>query len=234
MAGWIKLYRQLANNPLWTSEPFTKGQAWVDLLILANHKDNFFYKRGNKVIVKRGQVGYSTRGLADRWKWSRGKVDRFLDDLTDELQIEPQKSNVTTIISILNYASFQDREPQAEPQAGRKRAANGPKQESKEGEEGEECKEVLFEDFWDDYHLITGLDKTDKVDTRKYWKKLDSVDKQNAHDNIESYYKSNPLYVKKARTYLSAKSFNDEFGIPRINGQSKTQTEKERQNQAFP
>ena len=37
--GWIKLHRTLQDNKLWYSEPLTKGQAWVDLILLANHKD---------------------------------------------------------------------------------------------------------------------------------------------------------------------------------------------------
>lgn len=53
MEGWIKLHRKLSDNPLWTCEPFTKGQAWVDLILLANHEYNYFYKRGIKIEVQR-------------------------------------------------------------------------------------------------------------------------------------------------------------------------------------
>ena len=65
-SGWIKLHRQIMDTPEWLSEPFTKGQAWVDLLLLANHKTGFIRKRGILVAVERGQVGFSERVLADR------------------------------------------------------------------------------------------------------------------------------------------------------------------------
>ena len=39
-SGWIKLWRKFVDDPLWTSEPFTKGQAWVDLLLLAQGTEN--------------------------------------------------------------------------------------------------------------------------------------------------------------------------------------------------
>ena len=121
--GWIQLHRKLTDNPLWTCEKFTRGQAWVDLLLLANHCDNYFYKRGVKIDVKRGQVGISEVGLADRWKWSRSKVKKFINDLEKEQQIVQQKSNVTQIVTILNYDVYQTKEQQTVQQKSNKRAA---------------------------------------------------------------------------------------------------------------
>jgi len=59
--GWIKLHRKLTDNPLWLKEPFTAGQAWVDLILLANHKSGVIWKRGIMISVKRGQVGHSEK-----------------------------------------------------------------------------------------------------------------------------------------------------------------------------
>ena len=125
MEGWIKLHRKLQDNALWKCEPFSKGQAWIDLILIANHKDGYFYKRGNKVDVNRGQVGFSEKGLSDRWQWSRSKVRKFLNDLEKEQQIEQQKSNVTQIITIINYNEYQEKEPQK----NRRRTAERHKQE---------------------------------------------------------------------------------------------------------
>ena len=107
MAGWIKLHRQIQDNPLYFSEPFTRSSAWIDLLLLANHKDAYFYKRGVKIDVKVGQVGYDIDSLSKRWRWSRGKAERFLKTLENESQIIRQKNNVTTLISIVNYNEYQ-------------------------------------------------------------------------------------------------------------------------------
>ena len=106
-SGWIKLFRKLQDNKLWHSEPFTKGQAWVDLLMLASHADRVFFKRGIEVKQERGVVGISEIGLADRWKWSRGKVRRFLNWLSVEQQIVQKKNRVTTLIKIINYSEYQ-------------------------------------------------------------------------------------------------------------------------------
>jgi hypothetical protein len=107
MDGWIKIHRQITENPYYFSEAFTRGQAWVDMLIIANHREGFFYKRGIKVVVSRGQIGYDVDTLSKRWKWSRGKVERFFSELEKDSQIVRQKNNVTTLISIINYDLYQ-------------------------------------------------------------------------------------------------------------------------------
>lgn len=107
MDGWIKLYRKITENPLYFSEAFTRLQAWIDLLIIANHDESYIYVRGNKVEIKRGQVGKAQDTLADRWKWSRGKVDRFLKELEKSGQIVRQKNRVMSLISIVNYEVYQ-------------------------------------------------------------------------------------------------------------------------------
>lgn len=107
MDGWIKYYRKSVEDPLYFSEPFTKWQAWTDLLILANHKENTFTKRGISVVISTGQMGYDLETLAKRWKWSRGKAERYMKSLETDMKIVRQKSNVTTIISICNYIEYQ-------------------------------------------------------------------------------------------------------------------------------
>lgn len=121
--GWIKLFRSLTDNSIWRCEPFTRGQAWVDLLLLANFDRSYFFKRGVKIIVERGQVARSEVELADRWKWSRTKVRKFLNDLEKEQQIEQHKTNVNKLITIINYNLYQGKEQQIEQQKDNKRTA---------------------------------------------------------------------------------------------------------------
>lgn len=78
-------------------------------------------------------------------------------------------------------------------------------------------KEIInnISSFWDSYHLITGLQKTDLQAAQKYWNKLSDTERQKAIKNIKPYYESlkDKKYCKKARTYLADKNFNDEFKI---------------------
>lgn len=148
MEGWIKIHRKIMDNPLYLSEPFTRMQAWIDLLLLANHKEGFFYVRGNKVVVGRGQVGTSSRTLASRWQWSRGKVERFLKDLENDNQIEPQKNNVITLISICNYDDYQNTEPQTEPQTSHRQTTDEPQTDRNKNDKKEKNEKNNKADAW--------------------------------------------------------------------------------------
>lgn len=106
--SWIRLHRKIMDDPLYFAEPFTKMQAWIDLLLLANFADRVTFIRGNRVTIKRGQLAYSREWFSGRWRWSRGKIDRFFDMLERENMIGRQKSAVITCISILNYDTYQD------------------------------------------------------------------------------------------------------------------------------
>jgi hypothetical protein len=113
-SGWIKLHRAIMDHPDWLSEPFTKAQGWVDILLLANHKVGHIRKRGILIEVQRGQVGYSEETLAARWKWSREKVRRFLGRLGADGQISrkpvQQNPKLSSLITITNYDLYQSSE----------------------------------------------------------------------------------------------------------------------------
>ena len=114
--GYISLWRSIQDNEMWFEEPFTRAQAWIDLLLLANHKTTYMRVRGIRLEVERGQIGRSKETLADRWKWSRSKVMRFLDELENDGMIEQQtsikNSRLPRIISIVNYEKYQQNEQQ--------------------------------------------------------------------------------------------------------------------------
>lgn len=107
--GYIKLQRSLLDNPIFNCGQFSKGQAWITLLLLANYKDGFIsIKNGEVIKIGRGECGYSELALADIFKWSRGKVKRFLDLLETEKMIQQKKRSNRTIIKIINYSIYQD------------------------------------------------------------------------------------------------------------------------------
>lgn len=110
--GWIKLDRKILDNPMWTCDKFTRGQAWVDLLLLTNYKDGVLVVRDHVIKVKRGQVGWSENRLASRWKWSRTKTKNFLKLLETEQQVIVDRSKSTSILTIVNYEKYQEKEQQ--------------------------------------------------------------------------------------------------------------------------
>lgn len=81
--------------------------ARIDLLLLANHKKTSYFVRWNEVVVDRWQLAYAMETLAQRWKWSRWKVNRFISVLQTKQQIVQQKNNIITVITIINYNKYQ-------------------------------------------------------------------------------------------------------------------------------
>lgn len=106
--SFFKVYRSLLDDPLWLSEPFTYGQAWVDLIGLANFADKDKFYRGQYQRVKRGQVVTSQQALAERWSWGRRKVSTFLRNLESAKMCTVTVTPYGTTITIEKYAFYQD------------------------------------------------------------------------------------------------------------------------------
>lgn len=107
--GWIKLHRQITEHWLWEEKPFSKGQAWIDLLLQANHKENKVPFGNQLISIERGEFLTSESKLAERWGWSRKRVRNFLEMLSQDGMIENIKMpNKGTRIKIVNYEVYQD------------------------------------------------------------------------------------------------------------------------------
>lgn len=142
--GFIKLNRKLFESSLWTSEPFTRGQAWVDLIAMANFADRDKFYRGSVQRVQRGQIVTSTRALAERWNWSKKKVSVFIRALERAQMVTRDGTTRWTTLTLVNYGFYQSEGSTEEPQKGtqksRKGSTKGPQrvlqEEGKEGKKG--------------------------------------------------------------------------------------------------
>lgn len=115
--GWISLNRELINHWVWDCE-FSHGQAWVDLLLCANHKPAKLMLKGQLVELNRGQQARSELTLSKSWKWSRNKVRRFLKNLEKDGMIDIKSGHLTTVITVCNYDSFQSNDTASETTKG--------------------------------------------------------------------------------------------------------------------
>jgi len=106
--GYIKLYRDIRDHWVWSEKPFSRGQAWIDLLMMANHEEKTISYDGHPMKVGRGQKVTSLKQLADRWGWSRAKVRRFFDDLESEQMLTTKRNARGTTVTVVNYGFYQD------------------------------------------------------------------------------------------------------------------------------
>ncbi|KXB48677.1 hypothetical protein HMPREF3188_00063 [Tissierellia bacterium KA00581] len=108
--GWIKIHRKILDNFLWEDKPFSKGQAWIDLILLANHENKKIIFDGNAIEVKRGEKITSIRFLSERWGWSTTKTKKFLNVLQSEKMLTYKSNSKNTVYSIVNYNDYQEKQ----------------------------------------------------------------------------------------------------------------------------
>ncbi|WP_323703514.1 DnaD domain protein [Mammaliicoccus sp. Dog046] len=107
--GWISLHRSIQNHWLFQEDrKFSKFEAWIDLILIANHKDGKVMHDGQLIDVKRGQKLTSLRKLGNQWNWSITKVDKFLNILHEDGMIVLKKDTKKTLVTIVNYDVYQN------------------------------------------------------------------------------------------------------------------------------
>lgn len=109
--GWIKVFRGILDNWVWQEKPFSKGQAWIDLILLASHKTEKKPYKNSVITYERGTVYKSVLHLADRWGWSRDKTRNFLKQLESDGMVTTKHTTHHTTVTIVNYGFFQDVTP---------------------------------------------------------------------------------------------------------------------------
>lgn len=116
--GWIKLDRKLLEHWVWQAKPFSQGQAWIDLLLLANHEDKKFMSGQSLVHGKRGDIYKSIVFFSERWGWERKKVKRFLDALEADRMAVVNATTHGTTITLINYGKYQSARTTKRPTEG--------------------------------------------------------------------------------------------------------------------
>ena len=232
MEGWIKLHRTLAISDLWLSEPFTRGQAWIDMLMLANYKDGFIRVRGINVTIKRGQLGWSEVKLSQRWRWSRTKTRHFLKELEKVQQIVQQKNAVSLLISIVNYDEYQEKDSKKDI----KSTAEVQQKDTNKNEENKKNNiSVFFEVFRKEYPGIKGGLKTELDNFQKKNNSeivhllLPALEMQKKHRiKCEKQKEFVPPW-KNLSTWINKRCWETEFpeGVQTANSEQSEKTPKE-------
>ena len=122
MKGYAAIHRKIKSNWIWQDKPFSKGQAWIDMILKANHAEKKMNTKGGFVTIKRGQFARTEQGLADDFGWSRGKVRLFISSLKKDNMLAQEKAQGLTILSICNYDEYQFNENEKSPKKSPKKA----------------------------------------------------------------------------------------------------------------
>jgi len=207
--GWIKLHRKIQDNPIWDKPE--QLRAWIDLLLMATHKERTKFINGEEVILEQGEVDASFRYLSKRWNWSVGKVQRFLNLLKKCLMIEVKTDTGQNLVSICNYATYQIEENKNDTQVGTPPIHN--RYENKNVKK--ERKNIYVQEFEKLWSLVPK-----KVNKKKSYQKYILAVKKKDHETIYTSFKNQVLnnwketdaqYTPALNVWLNGERWNDDI-----------------------
>ena len=111
MEGWIKLHRKILDNPIICKDSASLA-IWIYLLLNATHQDIPALFKGEKIILKKGQLITGRNSIGKQLNISSSKVQRVLKLFENDGQIEQQMNNQNRLISIVNWNKYQEVEQQ--------------------------------------------------------------------------------------------------------------------------
>lgn len=177
MSGWVKAYRSLTEHWLWQDKPFSKGQAWLDLLFLVNHRSKKSLIDGRLQEIERGQTVTSVRKLCDRWGWSNTKVHRFLKMLESDGMVNVKSDSKKTVINVVNYSVYQDSESEKTTQKRQSNVTETSQKHTNKNEKKDKNEKnnimcnaeanALFERLWKAYPNKRGKGQVSEAKKRK-------------------------------------------------------------------
>ena len=125
MEGWISLHRKILENPILNrSRVYSPFEAWIWLLLKANHKDNKFMLGSELVKVEKGSMITSQKKLCRQFRWGNSKLRNFLKVLQKYEMLLLKTNTQSTHITICNYESYQDKQTANKSQTNHKQTAN--------------------------------------------------------------------------------------------------------------
>lgn len=147
MEGWIKLHRKIQDHWIYQEKrKFSRYEAWLDMIMMANHKGNRFLHGSELVEVERGQFITSELKLMDRWDWGKNKLRLFLDLLEKDGMIIKKTDRKRTAITICNYGLYHDSETKDGPQADQSRTDSGPSADTNKNVKNDKNEEEVLND----------------------------------------------------------------------------------------
>lgn len=106
MSGWIKLHRGIFDH--WISSDPDYFCVWLRMLTEANFEDKKHLFNGSLLEIKRGQIIFGLEAWSAKTGVTIAKLRKLLEMLENDKMINRQKTNKYSLISITNYALYQD------------------------------------------------------------------------------------------------------------------------------
>ena len=107
MGTFITVPREIFDDGLFVHEPYSRREAFLDLVQKAVHEETVLPVRGGSITLNRGEVFASIRYLATRWGWSKSKVEAVLKEFISMNLVGHKSDTSNSTLSIVNYDLYQ-------------------------------------------------------------------------------------------------------------------------------
>lgn len=107
--GWIKLYRSLLNDPVWTQTNAEQKAVAIVILLSANREAKQWVFNGQKITLEPGQFVTSAQALSEAagGELTRRKIRTALNKLEKLGFCSIQAANHGTLINVVKWAFYQ-------------------------------------------------------------------------------------------------------------------------------
>jgi hypothetical protein len=214
--GYVKLWRKsidagwLSNHKLWAF--------WCWCLMKASHKEYELIVGCQKVHLMPGDLIFGRKKVSKELKLSEQTIRTFLDFLKTSQNITIRTTNKFSVISIVNWRTYQEEENEINQQINQPLTSNQPATNHKQ-----ECKELKKKEYTSEFlEFYTAYPKHKaRDDAYKAWRSLNgtrpplaeilsAIEKQKESDD---WKKDNGKWIPFPATWLRAGRWDDETTV---------------------
>lgn len=113
--GYIKLYRKMLDNPIICKDSDHLA-IWVYLLLNATHDNIDMLFNGRRITLKAGQLITGRKSISSDLNINESKVRRVMNLFEIDQQIDRQRGNKSTLVTILKWSLYQNSDQQNDQQ----------------------------------------------------------------------------------------------------------------------
>jgi len=219
LQGWIKTHRRMLQSSVFKNPELFK--TWMWCLMKATHKPHKQMVGMTEIELEEGQFIFGRKQAALELNLGESKIYRFIKSLEKQTKVELKPNNKFTVVTIVNWGTYQDTENENEQQMNNKRTTNEQQMDTNKNVKNVK-KKLLSENFPDELKLVEFMIKKmlynnskakvpDTEDKKIKWaqhlekmKRIDGYSNKEVQDIIvfsqtENFWKSNILSTSKLR-----------------------------------
>lgn len=221
--GWVKLYRELLDKPIWLNSTPGQKTVLVTILLLASHTSNSWEWGGKKFVIQPGQFVTSANSLAE--KSGRGVTRQIVRRSLDRFEalgfLTTQRTNESTLVTVANWGIYQgtddnrtNHRTKDEPSVNQPRTTIKNVKNDKKKTPSSDVLLDRFNALWKLYPKKLG-----KQNSFKAYKKAikDGATDDQIKTGIEAYVKylakeqTDPQYIKQGSSFFNQHSWEDDW-----------------------